>query len=306
MTPHILVTGSHRSGTTWVGKVLATAPKTRYLLEPFNVAHPNPYVPVCMKHWYTWLDSDSGTPEKQAFQEVLSFHMRYPRIENAHPKQLAKRLRDRLRDRLHAWSGYRVILKDPIALLSTAWLARNFGIVPVVCIRHPAAFVSSLQLKRWVFDFHSFLDQPGLIDEFWPNQHSQIRDLSERQNGDFISEAAYLWRLLHQVIAKFRRDYPKWIYVRHEDLSRQPVDGFRRLYADLQLPYADATDVYLKSTISREDQSYVLSSTGVEDVTRDSLANVKVWKKRLSESEVARIREITGEVGATFYPDSEW
>ena len=34
--PPILVTGAHRSGTTWVGKMLALAPGVAYLHEPFN------------------------------------------------------------------------------------------------------------------------------------------------------------------------------------------------------------------------------------------------------------------------------
>ena len=32
----ILVTGAHRSGTTWVGKMLALAPGVGYVHEPFN------------------------------------------------------------------------------------------------------------------------------------------------------------------------------------------------------------------------------------------------------------------------------
>ena len=32
----ILVTGSHRSGTTWVGKTIALSPSVTYIGEPFN------------------------------------------------------------------------------------------------------------------------------------------------------------------------------------------------------------------------------------------------------------------------------
>ena len=33
-TKPILVTGSHRSGSTWVGKMLATSPSVNYIHEP--------------------------------------------------------------------------------------------------------------------------------------------------------------------------------------------------------------------------------------------------------------------------------
>jgi hypothetical protein len=32
----ILVTGTPRSGTTWVGKIIATSPSVGYIKEPFN------------------------------------------------------------------------------------------------------------------------------------------------------------------------------------------------------------------------------------------------------------------------------
>ena len=38
--PPILVTGAHRSGTTWVGKMLALAPGIGYVHEPFSPRTP--------------------------------------------------------------------------------------------------------------------------------------------------------------------------------------------------------------------------------------------------------------------------
>ena len=39
ITHPILVTGAHRSGTTWVGKMLAADADTGYISEPLNVLH---------------------------------------------------------------------------------------------------------------------------------------------------------------------------------------------------------------------------------------------------------------------------
>ena len=39
-TGPVLVTGSPRSGSTWVGNVLALAPGAGYIHEPFNRRHP--------------------------------------------------------------------------------------------------------------------------------------------------------------------------------------------------------------------------------------------------------------------------
>jgi LPS sulfotransferase NodH len=48
----ILVTGTHRSGTTWVGKMLAADSSTAYISEPLNVLHRPGVYRAKVKHWY--------------------------------------------------------------------------------------------------------------------------------------------------------------------------------------------------------------------------------------------------------------
>lgn len=36
---NILVTGSHRSGTTWIGQMLSQDKNTMYVYEPFNIGN---------------------------------------------------------------------------------------------------------------------------------------------------------------------------------------------------------------------------------------------------------------------------
>ena len=43
--PPILVTGAHRTGTTWVGKMLSANSQTAYMSEPLNVLHRPGYSP---------------------------------------------------------------------------------------------------------------------------------------------------------------------------------------------------------------------------------------------------------------------
>ena len=53
----ILVSGSHRSGSTWVGKTIALSNKVRYVHEPFNIqmdVHNAPF-----KYWFQYLSENS-------------------------------------------------------------------------------------------------------------------------------------------------------------------------------------------------------------------------------------------------------
>ena len=49
----ILVTGAHRSGTTWVGKMLAASREVAYISEPLNKWHRPGVMAIPVEYWYT-------------------------------------------------------------------------------------------------------------------------------------------------------------------------------------------------------------------------------------------------------------
>ena len=51
----ILVTGAHRTGTTWVGRLLAAAPAVAYISEPLNVLHRPGVFRAKVANWYTYI-----------------------------------------------------------------------------------------------------------------------------------------------------------------------------------------------------------------------------------------------------------
>ena len=56
---HILITGSHRSGTTWIGRTISEHPKVEYIHEPFNVDHPNPRIGLEINTWFAYYNSSN-------------------------------------------------------------------------------------------------------------------------------------------------------------------------------------------------------------------------------------------------------
>jgi len=68
----ILVTGSHRSGTTWVGRILEQSGRVRYHYEPLNVIHePEAGRPV-IEHEYLYI-CDENARDYEAFLETLLY-----------------------------------------------------------------------------------------------------------------------------------------------------------------------------------------------------------------------------------------
>jgi hypothetical protein len=98
---------------------------------------------------------------------------------------------------------------------------------------------------------------------------------------------------------------PDFIVVRHKDLSREPVNGYRSLYASLGLDYTPRVEKFILDSTS-SDNPAELSRKKTHSVKLDSLASVDNWKKRLTEDEIMRVREITEEVSHLYYSDSEW
>jgi hypothetical protein len=151
----ILVTGSHRSGSTWVGKMLTLSPFVAYIDEVFN---PDPGHPLSHKgvfeRSFTYITEENEHRYVQEIGDVLQFKFGYRAQRSGGPIP-SRRFIYRCTHRIVSLP--RPLLKDPIAALSADWLAKRFDMDVVILIRHPAAFVTSLMRMHWRFDFNTFL-----------------------------------------------------------------------------------------------------------------------------------------------------
>ncbi len=300
----ILVTGAHRSGTTWVGKMLAANPRTAYISEPLNVWHRPGVLGAPVEKWYTYLCEENESAYLPAFRETLAFRYGLGREIRAlrSRKDALRMARDFtifLRGRLFR---QRPLLKDPFAVFSMPWFAARLGCRVVVTVRHPAAFASSLKRLNWPFDFRDLLAQPLLMRDWLEEDRAAMEAMPA---DDLIGQAALLWRMVYRVVARTRDLLPSLVVVRHEDLSRDPVPGYRALYAALGLDFTPQVEQAILNASSSKNPKE-LSKKKAHAVKLDSRANLDNWKKRLEAADIRRVRQACGEVAASFYPDSEW
>jgi len=122
---------------------------------------------------------------------------------------------------------------------------------------------------------------------------------------DMIGQAALLWKIIYCSVHATRELNPDFIVVRHEDLSRDPVAGYRDLYKSLDLEFNPRIEKIILNSSSSENP-VELSRKKVHGFKLDSRANIDVWKKRLSVEEIDRIRKITEETSALYYSEAEW
>ena len=117
---------------------------------------------------------------------------------------------------------------------------------------------------------------------------------------DVVEQGIVLWNAIHHAIRELRDAHPDWSFVRHEDLSADPLGGFERLYRACGLRWDE--------TIARQVTAFSTADTGKElpmwrhgSVKRNSRGATETWKLRLTEEEIARVRTGTAKVAQAFY-----
>lgn len=297
----ILVTGTHRSGTTWMGRILSLPEDVVYFHEPFNLETSNQSTRYEFKHWFPHIP-DIADSERlfRAMEKTLGFRHAVPRPGDwawyrGWPNTLTKRL-DNLTHRLR---GHTPLIKDPIALFSAAELAERFDLDVVCMIRHPLAFCSSLKKWDWKFPFNHFLEQPKLMERHFNGEATQIADFASEERP-VVLQATLLWNLFHKAIRNYQGQHPEWKFRRHEDMVADPMLRFEELYKELGLDFTPAVAAQLHGSLSAK--SGETADTGYK--ARDASTVTQTWKSRLTPEEVTHVLTETSALREHFYPEA--
>ncbi len=301
----ILVTGSHRSGTTWVGKMISASPEIGYIREPFNIEHNPGICGTKFVYWFTYITDDNGGIFYENLKKTLEFKYSFIRgfKRNSSIKNLKSTLKEYITFLMYRSRGVRPLIKDPIAIFSADWFAKVFDMDVVVLIRHPAAFAYSLKRMNWTHPFSNFLEQPLLIRDHLFSFEAEIRECASNKY-DIIDQAILLWRLIHHMIIKYKKNHYDWIFIRHEDLSRDPLGGFQSLFKKLNIEFSEHIREVIEEYSNPENPSE--PPKGGQSLKRDSRSNIWNWKKRLTTLEINRIRTRVEDISKDFYSDEDW
>lgn len=288
--PNIFLTGTHRSGTTWLAKMLA-ASGIWYVHEP--------YAPK-KGRWprsFEFRESGRADPaaDKIAFDVLRGDFRAALNLPNAdHPMMPLRLFRPRMN---------RMLIKDPLACLMTEYLTSRHGFQTLILFRHPAGFASSLQRLGW--PRAAFLRQ-FLADESLMAVHLEpYRTLIERHSKeDGIAAAAVLHGALNTVLWHFA-EAGVGTPVQFENLCRDPLEQLRDLFGQLKLPYDDTVREAHRQACFGHSRS--VDSYHPHAVARNSLAMADSWKLQLPADDVRSVREIWERFDLPLYrSDEDW
>lgn len=305
---HILVTGSNRSGTTWVGTMLSLAPKIGLVYEPFSYQlkdaklskHDCPFV-----HYLHYVTPSENEIAKKYINCRLSKRPISWKKEFNESKT-ARRFLGATCRYLHAWINSfqrieRFVIKDPIALMSAEWMAKEFQCHVLVMIRHPAAYVSSIKRLGWRTNPKKLLEQKELVEAYLSPLKEEIKTFSSE---NIVEEACLCWKIYHFVISIYQKKNLGWLFVRHEDISRDPINKFKYLYDQFSLPFSE--DVVNSIKESSKAGNPVDPGDKVHMLQRDSKRNITRWKRELTKAEIEIIYDKTADIAVNYYSLESW
>lgn len=310
----ILVTGAHRSGTTWVGNMIAQSKKVCYIKEPFSIHHrPG----ICSAKFDLHFTNVNQENEKEYITHIedslnLKFHLLQDIKTIRRINHIKKLIKNYYTFEIGKIRNARPLFKDPIAVFSSDWLFNKFNFQIVVLVRHPAAFASSLKRLGLFHPFSHFMQQQKLMDEFPINFRKKIEEYTAIQvkygsikYPDQIDQIILLWNLIYSYVHTKASQYPEWLVIKHEDISLNPQKYFTKIFKYLSV---DIDDRILSKILGYSDSNNPVEIKADEwhQLKRNSKENIFNWKKRLTKAEIERIYSGTYETSSLYYNDDSW
>lgn len=277
----LFVTGSPRSGTSWVGRMLSLGPGTTYLHEPLN------------KRFTVETFKEEPFPYQFMYlnkQNESQYLERINRMIGLSPGADSKSTPESI-----------PVIKDPIAVFSSEWFAHTYDLDVVFMIRHPGAFIKSILMLGWNTDPMAFLKQRPLMNELLSDYEPELWKYQNLDNK--LVQAALMWKMIYHVGHIFQERNPDWIFVRHEDLSNNPNEGFKKIYSQIGLEY---TDVQAKEIASYSSSENPIHPRNHWDIKRDSKKAVNNWFDFFTKDQIDEIRDLVEPVSSIYYQDNEW
>jgi len=275
MRRSILVAGTARSGTTWLGDLIATQIPSRILFEPFN---PDLVSDYRRFRYFQYMRPGTENSEFHAFaQKVFTGEIRNRWIDSQNERIISR---------------FRLV-KEIRANLALKWLHDNFPEIPILFImRHPCAVVLSRMELGWAtdHDIEPFLSQPQLMEDFLGPYSDLIR--SARSSEE---KHAVIWSVSNLVpLKQFSSEELRVVY--YENLCTQPEIELPGIFEAIGYQYSGLV------VTSRNQPSQTTRSASAVVAGTNKIEN---WKNKLSRSQIDNVLRVVQAFGlGHMYDDS--
>lgn len=266
----IILAGSGRSGTTWLGNIMAANPNIRIIFEPFDRRRVPDAASVPLRPY-------ARVGDKHPAWELFVRQVLCGRIHNEWVDQQGKR-----------WWATRCLVKTIRATLLLGWIDHLFHPRIVFMTRHPCAVVLSRVKLKWESHLDVLLAQPQLLtDHLEP-----FVDLIHGAQTE-VQKQAVLWCVENLVPLHQLREH-NWVFCTYEQLYRQPQAESERILQAVGICKTPLTQRAIRqvSMVTRPDSALLTQGDPLTD-----------WQRHLSTQDIDSILNIVQQFGITLYTD---
>jgi len=182
-----------------------------------------------------------------------------------------------------------LIVKSVHAVLSLPWICKNFNFQVVLVIRHPLNVLSSYLKLKMPDSMRNILIQENIIDDYFLPYLSVIRSANRN-----IEKIALQIGLLYKILEMQASIHPEWIIISHEELCKNPTNGFIKLFDKLNLKWSNRVEKFLDSRNKPGD--------GFE-INRIAIKEIDKWRRLLTQEQVNEALKIIRLLDLKFYPE---
>ena len=295
-----IVTGSHRSGTTWIGNTIAKGTNSAYIWEPFNLKVPyskrSSYGKSFLKieNWYHLVENSDDqicndlahlfNKRELDIKGILSI---LPKSLKKNPKATLKWLINDSKLSINLKINNSAIIKDPIMLFSTEYISKKLKSKCILITKDPRSFYNSLKKASWGFDFKNI---------YYPCTRFQhlneyIYEVEERLHKGALLDPksiGLLWNILHKhmyYLSKFNN----FKLIKYEDICEDPV-----LHLDKLAVFATTKKLSkkIKSRIHYEQNNKVSDSQKIQMIRHENSKKIsRLWQSQLSFNELIELEK---------------
>ena len=259
-TPPILLTGLPRSGTTWSSRAIAAAIDGRIVHEPFN-----------------W----------KRYPDRIEYHMAYlsasPDDTSLSDGMLAimyQALKPGIRDFLVR--NKPVIIKDVHICLAISAVWQAFHPRVIMMMRHPCAMANSW--RSLDLEARSRLALL-LSQELLVKDHLAPFEKHMRSSENSYFEIGAYWGATYYTMSRIAAEYPEWQWVTHEWLCVDPQLSYKKLLANLGIPFNQLHLDQLDRFLDQHDRNRN-KTEGPYSLARISAQEPDKWRDELTAEQV--------------------
>jgi len=257
----VFLTGSARSGTTWLSNIINYKNEYRYIFEPFHENYSNFYNGYFCKKYINF--NDNNDLKKEKMNSLLIGNVKGQWVDKFNKKFISKKR----------------LIKSIRAHHLLEWLNYNFPKLPIVLmLRHPCAVANSRMKLGWDTPLSDFLNQKKLMEDYLKEFKPYIMEAKTE-----FEKNIFMWSIQNFLPLKHFKSRDIYICF-YENLCINPIDEIKRLFNFLDIEFSKndiLKKVNIPSETSRKDSAIK---------TDDNLINL--WRENFSSIQIKRANEI--------------